>query len=369
MVQIPAKKSILFLVCPNGLGHFRRVLSIVEDLLRVPDLDIQIVCSKNQFQKKHFWDFEAGHKPHLVKWHIRQFPEETTWQKHPSVYQFSNYQRWIKNLENEDIFQKVDLVISDNLVGILAARSDAWLMGSFLWFDILETAFPTETEIKAIVKEEQKLLQKCQPPMLCVQDAAMPTLNKWVKPQKLPWFTDRIEAKESSTFNNFKSKILITGGNTESIFKTLITLVDLLQDTSNLNIYLDGKLFQHFNKADNNSITPFSFSEKDFRQLSLVVCRPGIGILTDCVKYGTPVLALWEKNNKEMNYNARLVRNLGIGKTIDKADVLELSQTINEMLEVKNSNLYRQNLLKLQTGGTKAAANIILNHLNLQEIV
>ena len=64
-----------------------------------------------------------------------------------------------------------------------------------------------------------------------------------------------------------------------------------------------NKLFKKIN-IFNERVRLFSFTDNDFIKLNAIVCRPGIGILTDCIKYNIPPIAIDDNTNLEISNNA-----------------------------------------------------------------
>lgn len=63
------------------------------------------------------------------------------WSADASVYEDGRLRGWLRRLARVEEIAAADLVLSDNLPGVLELRADAVLSGSFLWSDVLGEAY------------------------------------------------------------------------------------------------------------------------------------------------------------------------------------------------------------------------------------
>ena len=96
---------------------------------------------------------------------------------------------WIKELP-KDVVTKVDMVISDNLPGVLELRKDAILMGSFLWSELLMKRANLYPRILKFVEHEIGLLEKFKPAMICQKEMAMPLVKSLTNTNYTNWMVE-----------------------------------------------------------------------------------------------------------------------------------------------------------------------------------
>ena len=237
---------------------------------------------------------------------------------------FSNYIEWASNFKFDKTILNSDFIVSDNYVTPLLIDKKTILMGSFLWLDVIKN--PNE-ELNRISNYEKKILKKYYPEIIVVEDMYNETVKKKTRAFPVPWFDSRRVYEKPFFFN----KILITSGGTEELDVFFIKLIELLaHDNNNKTFFLDSKLFKKINekiKTPLTNILEFDFSEQSFKKIDVVVCRPGIGILTDCISYLIPVIALSNNKNPEIIFNSKKVvsKGIGISVMIDNENIDDLS--------------------------------------------
>ena len=128
---------------------------------------------------------------------------------------------------------------------------------------------------------------------------------------------------------------------------------------------MDKKLYASASKYSTD-FKLFNFTEEEFISLDIIVGRPGIGILTDCVRYSIPCIVLNDSLNLEIKHNTIRVNELGIGRGFDIKDsgVFELANTITDL--INNANFLScciDNLKKRPVNGAFTSAQHILKIL------
>ena len=123
-------KSIAFFISSNGYGHYDRCKTIASHLSD----SYTITFYSNNFQLKRLGYPKGAIFSLLNKETIR-------WDKNikEGRVRFKSYKEGLK--EKKNFFKAYDLIISDNIVGILKYRPDAIISGSFLWKDIFLEKF------------------------------------------------------------------------------------------------------------------------------------------------------------------------------------------------------------------------------------
>ena len=355
--------NISFYVCSNGYGHLKRVLLVVNEILRLkPEQSITLFCTDEHrvFAQREI-NFQSNSK---INFDTSLSVNEISWLS-ASTIKLTQYKQWADDLLANHIFQSSSLVVSDNHVLPARMHPNAMLMGSFLWHDATKITSP---DIAAIKEEEIGYLLKHKPELICVGDMVMPEIVYQTNPLRMPWFCTKYESETSITRQN---SFLVTGGGTELINDTLLQVLDSVSRSNpGVLFFFDSKLYRRATFKDRVNIQLFGFEEYQFASLSGVICRPGVGILTDCVRYNLPAIVLNDAYNLEIEHNANCVNYLEIGKSIDSFDtsIETLSSNVSDLI---NNTIYLKKftnqLMGIQGGGAMKAAETILQKLKTHE--
>jgi len=350
--------KISFIVCSNGFGHFKRALETSKSILKFyKNVHITIFCSKKHLELVlENINFKIPIDSNIV-FNNDIFKYEINFLNIPKN-SYNKYQKWVNILLNNKILLHSNLIISDNQIAPLNAFKNVILMGSFIWHNLIETK---DKDYKKIIAIEKKILIKYKPPMICLENFAMENLFKYTNPVFSPWFTIKykyqLEKKQ-------KKSILITGGGSKSQDLHLINIAKyILQIDEKIVIYLDNKLFKKINIL-NGRIRLFSFTDNNFIKLNAILCRPGIGILTDCVKYNIPAIAINDGINLEISNNSFKVESQKIGISINIKKIKNISDICNQILIFLNNkkeiNSIRYCIKKQKYNGSDFAAKFII---------
>ncbi|TGK24493.1 hypothetical protein EHQ05_16395 [Leptospira yasudae] len=130
----------------------------------------------------------------------------------------------------------------------------------------------------------------------------------------------------------------------------------------NIIVYLDGKLYQQLGKVfQNSNVLPFDFTSHSFSKLRLVLGRPGIGLITDCVRFGIPMVAFCANGNSEILHNGEIISALAIGRHTDN-----IEEAIETSLEFYFDKViwkrFHENVLSIETNGHAKAAEYLLEN-------
>jgi len=297
-------KRIAFFISSNGYGHYDRCKTIASYL----EDDYVITFFSNFYQ----YD-KIGPPGESLYFQLRK--ETIRWDKNikQNKIRFKSYKEGLK--ERKFFFRKHDLVISDNIVGILKYRPDAIISGSFLWKDIFLEKFG-KNKLSDFDKE---LLDKHNPLMLT---------NKYF---------------EVGSVKEYKNKKQFGFGCPSIPFKlNKINKIVFIKPSLN---YLDS--YKNFEKKLAGPYT----TDINVTDNVVMVARPGGGIITHCVKHHIPLIALYDENDSsEILELAQKVEDLGIG----------IKQNVNENLNntfFKDNSIY--NSIQLTKDGYKETADYI----------
>tara|TARA_Y100000592_G_C5460244_1_gene313602 strand:+ start:892 stop:1824 length:933 start_codon:yes stop_codon:yes gene_type:complete len=308
------KKKISFYSCSNGLGHFSRILKICESLSK--NFDITIYCEEYQYNK---------FKPNLEANFI--------------FYKFSNI-RWDKALKYNDIcfdqYKKwidfygpttldYDIVVSDNITGLLKYRDDIILSGSFLWADVFKDKFGDNK----LSELDFRCLDLFNPLILT---------NKYV---------------ETGSIKEYKNKIRFGWGcadKEKNIWGKSDTVVLGKPSLNYITTY--EKAIKEI--KDNLLYKTSSNISKDSKCTFLI--RPGVGMLTHCIENYIPVIALYDESDSiEIVELAKRVEDLGIGTSINIQKEFDISKIFINL----DNTIY--NKLNFEKEGYKNIANFLNN--------
>ena len=341
--------KIVFIASGNGYGHLRRVCEVVKHIFEEnPHVEVWILGASAHPLMIQQWGFSAQLKKFKFAF-LNVHLEQHLLALMPSAYTFERYQDSLHEVLEQIRIITPDIVVSDNLVGLVNHYPKTLLMGSFLFSDTLAQRFPESEEIMRICEYEKNILDKHTPVMLGVEEMVMPFVCLNTRFKGLPWFCTR--ESHTSSVTRAKKNILLTGGGTSFATSKLMLLSRELHAQGSYHVFLDSSLYSQMENAEQKKFILFDFSHSYFNSLDWIVCRPGIGILTEAVRYGVPVCAL-DEEDPEISHNARRVEELEIGIRLG----------LNELIPSldKNTELIKKKLAQRNTGGALEAARYIL---------
>ena len=330
-----------FFVCRNGYGHLKRVFSVVRELLQFTECaSIIIHCNARQFHNTKTWeDFHVLNKAKNVCFEF-EFMQNSP--RYSDEETFANTLNWLESLK-ESKRNIEGTVVIDNDIALLNLFPQAIVMGSFYWKDILDPLKQADW-----IRFEEELLNKYNPIHIGVEKMAMQSVLNRSQFVGLPWFASPGLGRQT-TIHKRKS-LLVTGGGTGFYNQRLLEIAMSLKDMG-LEIYVDSKLFAF----SNASFPLFSFSEEDFSHLKAIICRPGMGILNDCVSYAIPIFAVEDCLNKELMHNADRVVAMKLGIKVTSVEEIVVVLEQENFLAYYHENLLNQ----VMNGATQAATYLM----------
>lgn len=297
-------KKIAFFINSNGYGHYDRCKEIASYL--VGKHDISFYCKDYQYKK-------IGKLENTTLYELKK--DTIRWDKNitSNSIRFEPYQEGL--LERCIDLNKYDLVVSDNIVGILKYRPDAILGGSFFWKDVFLNKFGPNR----LTDFDNELLEKHKPLILT---------NRYF---------------ETGTMKEYKNKKQFGFG---------CTYLDLKINKIDRAVLIEPSLpyFNSYKEFINNLTIPHTV-DINVTENVFMVARPGGGIITHCVKHHIPLIALYDENDSsEILELADRVVDLGIG----------FKQNVKEKFNynfLKDNSIY--NSIQLIKDGYKQAANYL----------
>jgi hypothetical protein len=352
------KKRGIMTVCGNGLGHFRRSMRVAYALLKsIEDVCLDIFCHPAQIKATSGWEI----RDKLLadsRVNFRELIESPVWQIDPGFYTGHNLIDWYRYLPKE-IFHKADFVISDNLPAILHLNSETVLMGSFLWSEILIKKYPNENLVCRFHEEETAILEKYQPYMICLADMAMPYVLEYTKPVETSWV---VESSGNGSVKYEIGNILVSGGGTAHADKEMIGIIESLQRLGNYRVHTSARLAKACAPCASTDV--FDFSARSFDTIDLMICRPGIGSLTDAVAYTVPLLATGENGNPELVFNANKAEVLGFGINLYASDV-SVTDCVAQLDKTDRYLAMQHTLKNTPRNGLRETLDFLTSHFHL----
>jgi len=270
------------LVCPSGLGHLSRTVEVVNFIESIKsDIDITI----------HLATWQAAY---ARKW-IKNLQTSFVPVNAPFVPTSQGRRSWTEiALANTEF----DFLVSDNLIEVVEFNETLALVGSFLW-GTENISFEDETSwIRT---------NKMSIPIFGVDFLSMPAVRS------LSGFQPVGLVGKCQHLVNHGKEILFSFGRSNAAKE----LCDRVRDT----ICPRGKLIEGFVFDDIENTEPVGdYSEDFFARFSSAVIRPGVGTLSDCLRYGVPMVILHENGNDEIEWNTKILVENGLAVVAETAD-------------------------------------------------
>ncbi len=345
----PGTLSISAVVSPNGVGHLYRVVEVLRCLrARVATRVTLLLSQRNQVRSlggEAWLDEVLG----PVSLEEAGPPASLRWSPHASFYAEQDLTGWSAALRDNPSVTSADLVISDNLAGTLEARPDAILMGSFLWSDVLDAVHAGVPAVAAFVRHERALLERHRPPMLCISDVVMPGVLARTDAVRLPWMCgarrDRVRAPGRV--------VGFMGGMSGTGREPLLAAADVLVEAG-FEVKIGSAL--RGGTGARHGLTREALADVD-----VIVCRPGVGTITDCITNRVPIVLVREAGNAELEHNA--ARLVALGIAIDPgvdAQPAAITRAVRSLLDGGGAEAQRRRMDALATDGLARAADWIL---------
>ena len=342
--------SVSLTVCPNGMGHAVRALRVMRELvgLRRGFRLTAVTLTPSQ---------QGGLRAETRAWlgaHGTRILEGISdpgvaLEQDPSAYGDGRLRDWEDRWAATPALAEADLVVSDNLVGVLTHRPDAVLMGSFLWSDVLE-AMPgpsgdAPAEIDAFVLHERDLLARHVPPMLCTADVASDGVLRRTTPVPLPWFDDRRwGAEDAEAPVPASRRVAIVGGSTGAQAQSLAVVAARLDDAG-------WETVSHLPGPEEPPV-------------SAVICRPGIGTVTECVMRALPMVLVRESWNPELTHTTAALVGLGLAVDLGSDDP---DAVLRRIVDSETGRSMARMLRGRPAGGHRAAAAWLADRMSLTD--
>ncbi len=341
------KYKISFIICPNGFGHFVRCLNIIGLILEKKDYDINVFC---QSWQRDLFNYKKIIHHKNISWCLDYMEPGVSW---PLDFKIKNINKWFKKIEYT--LSSSDLIVSDNLSAPLIKFSNVVLMGSFLWSDVYEYAFPNDKKIIDFILEERSLLENKKPEMICIEDIAMDNVIKLTNPILVPWMFENKNIKKNKRSSGIINVAFLPGR--KNIHKSFSRIILELLKNRKISLYLPHYLSNMTIIPKSKIIKHFNYSLEDFNKLDIIIGRPGIGLITDCLKSNIFLISVYEQNNIEMIHNADVIAKKKWG--IDLKGDYSFENIIDKIKKINSFNKNQFN--NVVFGGRKKTYNFLVD--------
>ena len=338
-------RTLGVVVSANGFGHIRRQLLIASGLL-ARDSQLRVVFGITEGQYKRFFPeiSKIGSRLIVLPGLTENSPR---WLHNPSYYNELNLNGWETDFKSSPELYQADYLVSDNLVGVLAHRPDAWLSGSFLWSDVLEVHQAANATCERFIKRERSLLEKHRPPMIANRYLVTPGVATRTQLVEVSWMIE----EPRSLRNANRDVVLIHGGGTRTLDDVVVRIRRSL-DEAGVQTVTDLE----------NDPGRFDYEEESWSRIGLVICRPGVGTVTECVKWRIPILAIPDRTNNEAQHVIESLVSLGLATTIIEDETQSGTLLTQAVKSAFSFDVKRYD--SMQRSGVKEAVSWILMAMN-----
>lgn len=343
------QKSVAFVVCNNGFGHIKRATLVAQALISEGVTNISILSGKQQAE---FFKNGFASSQRSISIEIETGPFSET----PSPNQ--NYlasNNWYDRA-GEWLSSRTGVIVSDNYVVPLESRK-CLLMGSFLWAEIF--AKSDDLEARQQAREERRVLESAYPEMICLNSMAMPMVREKTKPYYTDWFGEHFSGRTSGFQDRLG--ILFTAGAGIARRDILVRSIISLLSIADCPIYVDKRLMEAADTGIRKHLQLFDFNPESFCKLRLAIGRPGIGLITDCISAGLPLVAIHESGEPEMEYNASRLDELNLGLAL-QSRLFRPESLLSLYHDASQWEHLHQMILRERMGGHFQAAQKILQY-------
>lgn len=301
---------IAFIPCQNGLGHIVRLLRI----------------AKFFSKRGHKIDFYLNKKKNFK---INYFNISIKYLNIPT--DLNDYKNGIyaKRISKIELPKKYDFYLSDNLFEFYKIPKNFILSANFFWHKIFYNKI-----------SNKKILEIKKKKNLIFSNYLFSNLKLNNKKYKIK-FTGFVGKFEGKKIFNQKS-ILLTNGTTSSETEMIIEIIKKI-NCSKINIkkiYVDKDVY-NYAKYFFHNLSVANYDKRMFCDIFCAIIRPGLGTITDCLRYAIPILALNDRlnvKNEELKFNIKIIKSYGFGK-----EVKNIKEVISDIYYIKNIFKYKKN--------------------------
>ena len=318
---------ITLIACPNGMGHFQRILKL--SLSLKSKNKINLLCSKKQLKKINLKNFnKIKIRPILQEINLKQNPYE-------KLLKFYN-----KNFLNYKFFKDSEFIISDNLINKCFYKKKCLLISNFFWSEITKKKTLSRNKY---IKIENDFIKKKKI-----------FSNRYFCTKKARRVGSKYNFIEKDNYDLIKTKpkkrnIFIYIGSSEKISKKFYLNIKKL----NFIIYSnDKKLIKYGSKK-------FNFTNKEFIKMKYIFAKAGLSSITDSIKFKVPIVIFRNKKNLEYEHNLRQVLKYKIGSYIENNESFKNLKKKIDHIDKKRYSEFLKNFHKFNFDGSDTIKKFI----------
>ena len=143
----------------------------------------------------------------------------------------------------------------------------------------------------------------------------------------------------------------------------LLKLVPLFLNFFDGNIYVSPSIYQNLNSLEER-VKEFSFKKESFYGIDLMICRPGVGSITDAVSFEIPMLVIDEPEDAEITFNSQQIKKIGFGVAVNR-NIDSILSAFKMLLQSDEYVKMHKNLQEAPQNGIEEAGKFLRNTLNL----
>jgi len=313
--------NICIITCPNGMGHFYRLLDIAKALSKKNQ--IHFLCSKRQKGKLDRKFNNINFIPIIEDINIEE-------KKIDFLIHFYN-----KDLTKIKEINNSQIIISDNLINKVYLKKKFILISNFFWgknFQIKSKKYESYKNIEKRFLKNNKIIQNRYFGHTCSNQIKKKFINFTGKKYK-----NLDKTKKNKIFVYLRKKIKIL-----PILRTLQTKYEIYS-----NIPSKKYKIKHHNL------------NKGLRKFTYLLARPGFGTISDAIRFNIPILSYIEKNEtNEILINNRLIKKYKIGIQLNK-NKKNINQVLNINQNTNKYKMYLKNLAKFRINGEEDIINYV----------
>lgn len=340
-----AGATLSLTVAPNGVGHAVRAVRVLRALVERhgPFAGISVAMPAMQLGA-----LSAATRDWLTATRVRILHDIVEpgvgLLKEPQGFVDGRLLAWEQRWAAQRSLADADLIVSDNLAGVLAYRDDAVLLGSFLWSDVLEPLVG-QPGVAAFVAHERALLAASRPTMLATADVAHPGVIGRTDAVLLPWFDDRPEPPDEQVAGALsRPAVAVVGGMSGAADGLLARARSALVAAGREVIDVSG-----------------TGDRAAWDRVGTVLCRPGLGTVTANVVSSRPMLLMSEPGNPELEATAAALVRLGLARVLEAPEQAVALMSELDDPEVRSTMVSA--LAARPTGGHWRAADLLAARL------
>ena len=317
--------TISIITCPNGFGHFYRLIDIAYHLSK--SYKVNLICTKEQLRKINNNKYKKINFIVILKQIIIN-------QKNSSFL----YDFYCKDLEKIEEIKTSSLIISDNLINKIYVKKKFILLSNFFWGKVFNLK---TVKFKKYQKIEDNFLRNNE----IFQNKYFGLKNNKIKKTIKINFTGEKKKIGLSSAVNYNNKSIFFYNKNQNKFPGEI--IKKLQNKYKIvsNYPIKKMNIKYYNK------------DRGLNNFSFIISRPGLGSITDSIRYNVPLIYYFqnEKNN-EMEKNIILIKRYEIGLPVSIK-----SNTIDRIVKLELSGYKRlfNNLKKFKFNGEKKILNYV----------